>query len=101
MAEVSLEAIQQAVENLHNCRAKHRQDIWVIEQYEGQTVWEGNVSIFDIEGHPTATTCYAWSSPVEGSTKHRFYAVLKLPPVESPEDAVRAAIVRDSKGNNL
>lgn len=53
--------------------------------------------VFDINGHPDTDTCYGWSSAVEGSNKHRFYAVLKIPPVDSPETAVRAAIVADHK----
>jgi len=90
--------LQQAVENLHNCHAKHREQVWVIEQYKDQTVWEGPVEIFNIEVHPQATVCYAWSSAIEGSEKRRFYAVLHIPPVESPEDAVRASIVRNHRG---
>jgi hypothetical protein len=49
--------------------------------------------VFELEGHPSATRAYAWSSPIEGSTKRRVYAVLHVPPVSSPADAVRAAIV--------
>jgi hypothetical protein len=48
-------------------------------------------------GHPTATRAYAWSSPIEGSTKQRFFAVLHQPPVDSPQAAVRAAIVAEHK----
>jgi hypothetical protein len=47
------------------------------------------------KGTPTATRAYAWSSPIEGSDKRRFYAVLHVPPISSPADAVRAAIVQD------
>jgi hypothetical protein len=44
---------------------------------------------------PTATRAYAWSSPIAGSDKRRFYAVLHVPPVNSAADAMRAAIVAD------
>lgn len=53
------------------------------------------VSIFKIEGHPKAEKCYAWSSPIEGSKKRRYYAVLHILPVDSPEKAVRASIVNE------
>ncbi len=33
-----------------------------------------------IEGDKQASTCYSWSSTIEGSDKKRFYAVLKIPP---------------------
>jgi hypothetical protein len=32
---------------------------------------------------------------IDGSDKRRFYAVLGLPPINSPQDAVRAAIVQE------
>ena len=67
----------------------------VSEAFLGAAVWDGVVHVFDLSGHPTATRAYAWSSPIEGSTKRRFYAVLHVPPISSPADAVRAAIVAD------
>ena len=64
-----------------------------------KTVWEGAVHVFDLSGHPTATRAYAWSSPIEGSTKRRFFAVLHQPPVDTPHTAVRAAIVAEGRSN--
>lgn len=91
------EQLREAVERLHNCRASLRTLASVKEEFEGQPAWEGTVHVFDINSHPTADTCYAWHSAVEGSDKRRFYAVLNIPPVDSPEAAVRAAIVADHK----
>jgi hypothetical protein len=88
---------KRAVENLHNCKASHIEAVAVVEKFGSETVWNGIVHIFKIEGHPKANKCYAWSSPIEGSTKRRYYAVLKVPPVDSPEKAVRASIVKDYK----
>ena len=42
---------------------------------------------------------YAWSSPVEGSTKRRFFVVLHIPPVTSPVEAVSAAIVAEHQSD--
>jgi len=67
------------------------------QYFEGQPVWEGVVHVFDIEGHPKATRAYAWSSPVEGSERRRFFAVLQLGAIKSPVDAVRAAIVTEHR----
>jgi len=69
----------------------------VVEKFGEKTVWSGVVSVFALTGHPQATKCYAWSSPIEGSTKRRYYAVLHISPVDSPEKAVRAAIVQDTR----
>jgi hypothetical protein len=69
----------------------------VLEHFGSDTVWEGIVSIFKLKDHPEATKCYAWSSPINESTKRRYYAVLNIPPVNSPEKAVRAAIAHGYK----
>ena len=95
------EDIKQAVERLHNCKALHLEDIAVIEQFASETVWKGIVYVFKIEGNPKAVKCYAWSSPIKGSKKRRYYAVLKVPPIDSPEKAVRASIVQDRKKGKI
>jgi hypothetical protein len=85
------------VEKQHGGRAMLVQSVPVREAFEGKTVWEGVVHVFDLEGHSTTTRAYAWSSPIEGSDKRRFFAVLHLPPINSPQDAVRAAIVAEQR----
>ena len=82
---------------MHSCRATLAQTVPVREEFNGQPVWEGVVHAFDLEGHPTATRAYAWSSPVEGSEKRRFFAVLQVGAIKTPLDAVRAAIVAEKQ----
>jgi len=89
--------LKTAVEQMHHCHASHIEDVIVLEKFGADTVWEGTVSIFELKGHPKAAKCYAWSSPIDGSTKRRYYTVLHIPPVDSPEKAVRASIVHDYK----
>lgn len=90
---VDTTALKEAVENMHGGTATFAQSVPVKETWEGQTVWEGVVHVFDLIGHPKATRAYAWSSPIEGSTKRRFFAVLHTERINSPVEAVRAAIV--------
>ena len=97
MAEVEADQLKQAVERMHGGSAQLAQSVPVRETFEGKPVWEGVVHVFDLSGHPTATRAYAWSSPIEGSTKRRFVAVLHQPPVDSPQAAVRAAIIAEHK----
>ena len=97
--EESIPQLQQAVESQHSCAAQFKEAVAVDESFEGQTVWEGVVHVFELEGHPKATRAYAWSSPIEGSTRRRFFAVLEVPPVQSAQDAVRAAIVAEHRAN--
>jgi hypothetical protein len=90
--------LKEAVEHMHGSSAMLAQSVPVRETFEGKPVWEGVVHVFDLTGHPTATRAYAWSSPIEGSTKRRFFAVLHQPPVDSLQAAARAAIVAEHKG---
>lgn len=95
--DVPVSELQKAVEGQHGGKAALVGALPVKEVFQGKTVWEGVVHVFDLEGHPKATRAYAWSSPVEGSDKRRFYAVLHLGGIRSPLDAVRAAIVAERK----
>jgi hypothetical protein len=68
----------------------------VKETFEGRTVWEGIVEVFDLVGHPTAFRVYAWAHDTENPDKpRRHVTVLHLHPIKSAEDAVRAAIVQE------
>ena len=91
--------LREAVENMHGGTATLAQSVPVLETFEGATVWEGVVHVFDLVGHPKATRAYAWSSPIEGSTKRRFFAVLNSDAIKSQVDAVRAAIVAEARRN--
>jgi len=97
--EVEADQLRQAVENQHGGTATLVQAVPVKETFDGKTVWDGVVHVFDLAGHPKASRAYAWSSPVEGSSKRRFYTVLHVPPVDSPVAAVRAAIIAEHRGN--
>jgi len=70
----------------------------VHEVFHGKTVWKGEVEVFGLYGHAQATVCYGWAQPEEKDNKgERFVTVLQMPPVISPETAVRASIVADSR----
>ena len=98
MTEVSVEALKGAIRNLHGCDATWVESVPVKEEFEGQTVWEGTVQVFDLIRHPAATRCYVWSHAVGESGKRRFVAVLHQGPIDSPQAAVRAAIIQELRG---
>jgi hypothetical protein len=89
--------LQNAVEKMHTCKATLAQSVPVRERHGNAVVWDGVVHVFDLKGNKTANRAYAWSSPIEGSDKRRFFAVLHVPPVTSPVEAVRAAIVAEQR----
>lgn len=93
MSDVDAEQLKRAVESQHGGTATLAQSVPVREAFDGKPVWEGVVHVFDLAGHSKATRAYAWSSPIEGSKKRRFFAVLHMGPVTGPVEAVRAAIV--------
>jgi hypothetical protein len=97
MNEVSTLELRKAIETQHGGTATLAQAVPVRETFKGQLVWEGVVHVFDLEGHSKAKRAYAWSSPIEGSTKRRFFAVLHMGPIKSPLDAVKAAIVAEHR----
>jgi hypothetical protein len=94
--------VQVAVQHLHRCGATWRETVPVHEIFQGKTVWQGDVEVFDLTGHPKAKRAYAWSH-LDGANdeRTRFVAVLEIPPVVSAETAVRVQIVKDVKNKNL
>ncbi|MFS8086466.1 MAG: hypothetical protein ACMG6H_12610, partial [Acidobacteriota bacterium] len=70
----------------------------VTEEFQGETVWQGTVEVFDVSGHPKAKRAYAWGHVTgENDQARRYVTVLELPPVTSPETAVKAGIMSEIK----
>ena len=96
----SINRLKDIVKRMHHCTASHIEEVSVIEKFGPNTVWEGIVNVFKIAGHPQADRCYAWYSDDPKTGKRRYYAVLHIPPIDSPEKAVRASIVFDHRKEN-
>jgi hypothetical protein len=93
-----LDRLQVTVQQLHNCGAVWRETVPVHEVFRGETVWQGEVEVFDLTGHPKAKRAYGWSHrDGENDEGERFVTVLEIPPVESALTAVRVSIVADGK----
>ena len=89
MNELPISGFLEAIQATHGAKARH---VWrerVEMHFEGELVWQGDVLVFELDGHPTASLCYAWEVDGEGT------AVLHEPPVDSALAAVRAAIVAE------
>jgi hypothetical protein len=87
--------LQSAIERAYHCLAEHSQTVSVQEMIEGQTVWQGEVEVFDLHDNTAAKKCYAWLYP--GSSGERFVAVLESQLVSSAAMAVRYAIFYDTQ----
>jgi hypothetical protein len=80
---------------MHGCESRHVRSVPVREVFNGLVAWEGVVEVFDLIGHPKAKRCYGWS--FEDGRQTRSVTVLELPPVDSPETAVKVAIAAKAR----
>lgn len=95
-----IEELRDAIHRLHGVEATHRASIPVKEVFNGQTVWDGIVEVFDLKGHPNTDTAYAWLHDTGDPEKpFRPVTVLRIHPALSPVDAVRAFIVQEFRAN--
>jgi hypothetical protein len=86
-----LHNLRDAVSALHGCDCSHSGTSLVVEFFDGRKVFEGNVETFTLSEHPRASEAFAWAFEDKGEP--RYLAVLKIPPINDPSDAVRAAIL--------
>ena len=96
MDPAGLPALEEAIRHMHGCEPTFVESVAVRETFNVQTVWEGEVHVFAVKGHKTASRVYAWSHATEGA-KRRFFTVLHEGAIDSPVKAVRASIVAESK----
>lgn len=89
--------LKRAVESQHGGMATRLQSVPVKETWEGKTVWEGVVHVFALINNPKAAKAYVWSSPIEGSDKRRYFAVLHMGGITCPQEAVRSAIMAEHR----
>ena len=91
-----IDELRAVIRKLHGVDSTHRASVPVKETFEGKTVWEGIVEVFDLHGHPKANAAYAWSHATDDPAHpKRHVTVLHIPPAVSPETAVRTAIVQE------
>jgi hypothetical protein len=91
-----IEELKEVIRRLHGVESTHRESVPVKEVFQGKTVWEGIVEVFDLHGHPKANTAYAWTHQTDDPDNPvRHVTVLQVPPAVSPITAVRAAIMQE------
>jgi len=88
--------LQDVIRRLHGVDATHIESVPVKETFQGKTVWEGIVEVFELVEHPKASKVYAWSHDTDDPKKlRRHVTVLHIAPITSPEAAVRAHIIQE------
>ena len=85
--------LKDVIRKLHGTDATHVETVAVKETHEGQTVWEGDVEVFDLADHPKASRVFAWSHETNDPENPRQHiTVLQIPPAITPQRAVQVAI---------
>ena len=88
--------LQDVIRKLHGAESVHVGSVPVKEVFQGETVWDGIVEIFDLKNHPTALRVYAWTHHTDNpDNPRRHVTVLQAHPIASAQDAVRAAIIQE------
>ena len=81
--------LQNAIRATHGCESRWEASAKVQEKSEGKIVWDGIVEVFRLIDHPKANFAYAWTYR-EGD-QNKTNVVLKIPPIDSPQSAVKVA----------
>jgi len=85
-----IQALHDTVTRSFGCECSHSGSSRVTEYYEGRMVFEGQIETFTLSDHPATDEAFAWG--FDNGAEPQYVAVLKVPPIHDPSDAVRAAI---------
>ena len=92
----NIEELRDVIRRLHGAESTHVETVPVKETFQGQTVWEGTVEVFDLHDHPQTSRVYAWTHKTDDADKpRRSVTVLHIPPATSPRRAVQVSIASD------
>ena len=95
-----LDELKDVIERLHGVKATHVETVPVTETFEGETMWEGQVEVFDIPDHAETNRVFAWSFETDDDRPTQHVTVLQIPPATTPENAVKAALVSEFRDAN-
>jgi len=89
--------LRKAIKAVHGLDAEFVESVPVKEVFRGEVAWQGDVQVFAVVGHPKAKQCFAWGVRRDDDKGWDITAVLGIPPVVTPELAVKAAIVAHAR----
>jgi hypothetical protein len=80
--------LKQVIFHLHKANPTWVESVPVREVFHGQTVWQGDVEVFDLTNHPKANRYYGWTH----GEPEEFITILELPPVTDAKSAVKVGV---------
>jgi hypothetical protein len=90
-----IDELIEVIRELYGVEALHIDTVPVVETFEGQTIWDGEVEVFDID-HPKTSRIFAWSHDTDDPVNpRRTVTVLQIPPATTPHRAVQVSIAND------
>jgi hypothetical protein len=91
-----IDELKDTIRRLHGVDSSHVETVAVEETFEGETIWEGEVEVFELYDHPETDKLYAWVREMDDTDNpERYVTVLHIHPTTSPQLAVRAAIIQE------
>ena len=85
-----LKHLTRAVTAMHGS-CSHASTVKIREEINGEIVWDGEVEIFDLKENKEAKRAFAWGYKGDDN-EMQYISVLALPPIQTPRQAVQAAI---------
>ena len=83
--------LQRRVRSVHGCACTHLGTVFVHEVVDNR-LRNIAVEVFQLKGHSTASQAFIWDW--DGDGHHDYCTVLREPPIDSPYEAVKAAMAR-------
>jgi hypothetical protein len=97
MNDATQAKIQLAVRARYGCGCSHTGTFFVTETIDGKSERVA-VEVFRLRGHPEASRAFGWACDDQG--EQRYISVLGAPPIDTPQQAVRAAIASRADGSS-
>ena len=86
-----IEQLKELIEREYSTTAKHVETVAVLETFNGETIWDGEVEVFDVPEFSDADQVFAWD--FDDDSGQQQVTVAQIPPATTPENAVKAYIV--------
>ncbi len=87
----TVEQLKELIEHEYATTAKHVETVAVHEMFQGETIWDGEVEVFEVPEFPNADRVFAWA--FDDDSGEQQVTVAQIPPATTPENAVKAYLV--------
>lgn len=86
-----IDQLKEIIEKEYGTTAKHVETVAVHETFENETIWDGEVEVFEVPEYPNADRVFAWGFDDDNGQQQ--VTVAQIPPATTPENAVKAYLV--------